>query len=408
MIIIDTLRADKLGCYGFSENISPQIDRIAENGVIFKKVISQSSWTRPSIGSMLTSLYPRSLGIYKEKYDILHDKYLTLAEILRDNGYSTLGITANPNINSVFNFDQGFETYVDSKVVWGWMKSEKGKKKDLKGINPLQDSKKIFKSALKMVKSVSNPSYLQINIMDVHEGARLAKGGFKKRNYLRAISKVSANIDKFIKKTLSVSGWEDTLFIITSDHGHSFAGEHQGVKRMTHTGHGDLIYECQVSVPLLLYHFGKLKTAKIKKPVRLLDLMPTVLDYLDIPLPENIQGKSLLHLINKDGSVDLPPNFITETNWRKINKVALYSNEWKYIENRDGQTGTNKNELQPMSVSENGIETDKINENVEIGKRMKESLDLWEKSYPKLPRTSTRQQISPAEVEQLKSLGYLN
>ncbi len=103
LIIIDTLRADKLGCYGFPENTSPEIDRIANKGILFENVISQSSWTRPSIGSMLTSLYPRTVGIYKEEFDILHDRYETLAEILNDNGYYTMGITANPNINSVFN-----------------------------------------------------------------------------------------------------------------------------------------------------------------------------------------------------------------------------------------------------------------------------------------------------------------
>ena len=92
-------------------------------------MIAQSSWTRPSIGSMITSLYPRSLGIYKERFDILPDDHWTLAEILQANGYRTVGITANPNINTVFNFHQGFEDYEDSSVIWPWMMPEQNKKK---------------------------------------------------------------------------------------------------------------------------------------------------------------------------------------------------------------------------------------------------------------------------------------
>src|SRR4030042_4918019 len=156
LIIIDTLRADKLGCYGFPDETSPEIDRFAENGILFKRTIAQSSWTKPSIGSMLTSLYPRSIGIYKEKFDILDDKYLTLAEVLKENGYFTLGVTANPNINSIFNFNQGFDHYIDSDIIWDWMKQEEGN--ELYSANILPDSRIVFDKALNLAKTVSNRS----------------------------------------------------------------------------------------------------------------------------------------------------------------------------------------------------------------------------------------------------------
>jgi arylsulfatase A-like enzyme len=107
LIIIDALRQDKLGAYGFSEETSPEIDRMARQGVRFDSVIAQSSWTRPSIGSMLTSQYPRTLGIYKEKDEVLPHDAVTLAEVLKEAGYTTIGATANANINSSFNFQQG-------------------------------------------------------------------------------------------------------------------------------------------------------------------------------------------------------------------------------------------------------------------------------------------------------------
>ena len=120
LIIIDTLRADKLGCYRSPlKDISPEIDEMAKHGVLFENAFSQCSWTRPSIGSLVTARYPRSIGIFKEKFDMLQKADFTLAEILQQNGYRTFGITANPNINRLFNFHQGFDEYRDTNVVTG-------------------------------------------------------------------------------------------------------------------------------------------------------------------------------------------------------------------------------------------------------------------------------------------------
>mgnify|MGYP003729226329 CR=1 FL=1 len=81
MIIIDALRADKLGAYGFPLNISPEVDALAQAGTRFDLVIARSTWTRASIGSFLTSRYPRSIGIFKDKWDTLAEEELTLSEI---------------------------------------------------------------------------------------------------------------------------------------------------------------------------------------------------------------------------------------------------------------------------------------------------------------------------------------
>ena len=99
---------------------------LAARGTRFAHAISQSPWTRPSIGSMLTSMYPRSLGIYHEQRGRLKDRFQTLAEILRDQGYRTYGATANPHLNRSFNFQQGFDEYRDSTSVWYWMAAGDG------------------------------------------------------------------------------------------------------------------------------------------------------------------------------------------------------------------------------------------------------------------------------------------
>jgi arylsulfatase A-like enzyme len=119
---------------------------MARQGVRFDSVIAQSSWTRPSIGSMLTSQYPRTLGIYKEKDEVLPHDAVTLAEVLKEAGYTTIGATANANINSSFNFQQGFDHYIDSNVLYHWMDAPEGGAKR-KAKAPLPSARQCIPSA---------------------------------------------------------------------------------------------------------------------------------------------------------------------------------------------------------------------------------------------------------------------
>jgi arylsulfatase A-like enzyme len=433
LIIVDALRADKLNCYGFPGEISPEIDAMAREGVLFENAISQCSWTRPSIGSMLTALHPRSIGIYKEKYDILHDKYLTLAEILKANGYRTLGITANPNINKIFNFHQGFDDYQDSRVIWKWMKKEPDKKKFSDDAH-LARSKEIFKTILQKVKSCGpEPLYIQINIMEVHSPYLVRdeyKEAFKDhpvrkvnvrysqeklenlvRWTLGAVRQVSYDIGDFVTQLCALPGMKNTLFVITSDHGQGL-DDHPDVYGSQ--AHGNLLYESHLLVPLIFYHPGAPRkifaSHRVKTRVRLLDLMPTILDYVGIKMSKNhkIHGTSLINLITHSGEKPaLPQVFIAETNWRNVNKIALYSDNWKYFENRDNWKDVNKRELQPVGLTENGKRTDKISDEVELSKKMKAFLFQWEKQYKRTKPTFPRGKLSRKEIEQLKSLGYL-
>ncbi|MEW6365862.1 MAG: sulfatase [Acidobacteriota bacterium] len=418
LIIIDTLRADKLGCYGSREDTSPELDGLAEMGIQFTKIYAQCSWTRPSVGSLLTSLYPRSIGLYGgHPGEKLHDCYSTLPEILKARGYYTLGITANPTINTIFNLDQGFDEYIDSDVVWDCMLGlEKGKKEYKPDVVPLPNSERIFRTVLDRARAISKrPVYLQINVMEVHEGWRLIRPEFKNifanrpfHWYLEAVRQTSLDVHRFVTEWLSIPGFQDTLFVITSDHG-------QGLDDHPHVAnsqdHGYLLYESQLSVPLILYHPSGAweRGKKIDRPARLMDLMPTILDYLDIPCPDNIQGISLLELISHgSSSVSLPEYFVSETYFDGSEKLAVYSGRWKYIENRDSQEGVNKVELQPIGVKEDGALTDQIRENDGIRRAMRAFLESWELSFPRAEGTPADGKFREEEIQQLKSLGYLD
>ena len=435
LIIIDALRGDNLGCYGFNGNISPEIDEMASQGVLFENVLSQSSWTRPSIGSMLTGKYPRSIGIYKEQFDILADEYLTLAEILKKNRYTTIGITANPNINSAFNFHQGFDDYTDSSAIWNWMKTEPDKKKLEEDVH-LPQSREIFNVLLEKAKQLKKktPVYLQVNIMEVHS-PYLTRDEYKQLFQLQTLEKpnkyypeqevltlvnqthgavrqVSGDIGDFVKQLCALPGWEKTVFIITSDHGQGL-DDHPDIKKGI--AHGYLLYKSHVRVPLILYQTKPakeyMKNKRVRRQVRLMDMMPTLLDYLGITPPKNIQGVSVLDLVVKKDTAplpQLPEYFIAETHWRDVNKIAIYQDKWEYIENYDNWPGVNRAELQSIDIKENGILTDEIQANPETAKKLKRLLHQWLKKYPKVKDTQPSQSPGKKETQQLKTLGYLD
>lgn len=108
--MVDTLRADHLSCYGYKGVDTPHLDGLAGDGIRFARAFAQSSWTRPSVATILTSLYASSHGAVN-KGDILGDSVETVAEVLQANGYRTIGLANNVNVTEAFNFQQGFDSY---------------------------------------------------------------------------------------------------------------------------------------------------------------------------------------------------------------------------------------------------------------------------------------------------------
>ncbi len=421
LVIIDTLRADRLGCYDYPLATSPEIDRYAAEGVRFANVISQTSWTRPSVASMLTSLHPRSIGIYREEKEILNDRFVTLAEVFRQNGYRALGATANPHLNKSFNFHQGFDYYQDSVRVWKSMGTQTGETSFSKlGIASAMDLFKDILRALDLERGQhrSVPHYLQFNVMEVHQTWRRntlirerygkmfpgLKDG-KQRRYLQAIRQVSHDIDWFMNRLSRRPGWENALFVLVSDHGEGL-NSHPDVPKSVN--HGHLLYQSQVSVPWILYSkFGDLpRGVVVEHPVRLLDLMPTVLELCGIQATHPMRGKSLVPLLDHQ-EVQLPEGFVAETQFRESEKIGVYTKDWEYFENRDSHPGLNQHELQRFGSLENGKETDLAELHSEVVEQLSTYLETWEEKNPKTPPTLPGRDLSPEEIRQLRSLGYI-
>ncbi len=423
VILIDTLRADKLGCYGCGEDTSPEIDYYAASGTRFDRVVAQCSWTRPSIGSMLTSVYPRTLGLYVERNQTLPEEFVTLAEILRKHGYYTASLVSNANINRVFGFAQGFDYYldVDPESAWGWMPEarpivENGRKQR----KMVRTSRQLYERALGLA-TMTPPEksvFLFFTVMEVHErsyaNGRIIRPALrslypqsKSQRYLQSVRQVSRDTGEFLRQLLSLPGWEDTLVVITSDHGEGLK-DHPNVRDSE--SHGRLLYESQVLVPLIFYHHGRnLGGEVIKPPVRLLDMMPTILDYVSVPIPDQCVGMSLCrHMRGQAGENEFPTEFMMETH-RFSNMVGIYGDQWYYVVSRQNRRpwGTAEIELQEIGVKADGQRTNRLRSHPKVARDLAERLAAWQKAYPPRPPTPRGSAIPEHERKVLRSMGYV-
>jgi len=417
LFIIDTLRADAMGCYGSSRGSTPELDALAARGVRFETIYAQTSWTRPSVASMLTGRQIRSLGIYNERVGILGDRFTTLAEVLRDQGYSTFGITANPHLNRAYNFQQGFDSYVDSDTVFSFMPI--GGRQSSYEETSLATAREMFARVAEFVdRHPGTPTYVQVALMEVHEWGR-GKGSLTRAEFARstprspftayysAVRQVSADLAAFVAELESRRGWDDALFVFVSDHGEGLDSQPSVQDSVFH---GPLLYESQLRVPLVIYRPGwNLAGRSVSQRGRLLDFMPTVLDAAGLAAPPGLDGISLLPAAREpEVELPLPELFVAETFFRGHRKAAVYGRHYKYYENYDHHPGTALRELQQIGAEEDGARTSVLDEERPTAKAMHEFLETWKRNHPKAKMTRHEQEPSAEAMEQLRSMGYID
>ena len=388
LIIVDTLRADKLGVYGSPSPASRELDALAHEGVVLEQVVAQASWTRSSVASMLTGLYPRRLPVIKEQWDPLPSGVESLAEVLRRGGYLTIGVTANPQLNLDFKFDQGFDEYIESSVTFAWMKDVTGKEKAGRG-NAVRVASDVLGQSLDLLKAANRrPVYLQALIMDVHAHHRIPQEsvdadlqGLPDSSYLQAVRNATRPLADFITKAWSVLG-KDTVFIITADHGEGL-NDHPGVHASGK--HGNLLYRSHLHVPCIVLgpadRIGK--PGRIAGLSRLMDLYPTIVELAGVRLPSSLDGSSLLSAMRTSTPVVQREPTISETRWRRgVNKIAVTDGEWLLVENRDQWGGSDPVELFPFSAAQNGAATNSLSQHPEVGAALQQAIGTFESRVP--------------------------
>jgi len=442
LLIVDTLRADHLGCYGYDRPTTVNIDEIARQGVVFEQTVANCSWTRPSIASMLTGVYPRETGIYKEQFDALSPEVVTLAEMFDGAGFDTYGVTANPSINTQFGFHRGFDEYGDCGVVWPWMKvSEKKQRRYKKGVVLMEDADLVTDRALAILEKHDGerPFYLQVLYIDPHLPYRPPADFDHPLNQAPR-----SNVDlydgevAFADQELGrLVDWirehhPDTLFVVTSDHGEGLR-DHPGVSRSS--THGFTLYDSNLLVPLIFSHPSLDVGARFSGMVQLLDLVPTLAELYELPLDAQVKGTSLAPILRGLTPPELPRQAFSDTQFNEVDKVSVREEGAKLILNRDHDQYTagkrpdldrekkasvrraieqcGPAELYRLPGSENPVkgELNLVDDDasIELRHRLEATLLEWERTTlarPPLNRDHAKE-IDSTVIQQLEALGYL-
>lgn len=318
MVVVDTLRADHLGAYGYGGHVSPRFDAFARDAIRFDHAFAQASWTRPSFASILTGRYPSSHRVMG-KPDMLPDAVTTLPEALQARGYTTAGFVTNFNVAPYFNFGQGFDEYhylEPELVLWAndtdsrlslysivRLVSERFLSKKLRVENYYQDAAAVNRAVDGWLdRKPDGPFFLFVGYMDPHDpyfrhpydGTAVARVAMPHPDASQA-ERLGALYDGEIRywdhhfgrliDDLKRRGlYEDTLIVVTSDHGEELA-DHGGF------WHGTTLYDEQVRVPLVVRAPGGEQTGTtITDWVRHVDLAPTVLRMAGGRTAEGMQG----------------------------------------------------------------------------------------------------------------------
>ena len=291
LIVVDTLRADWTTPYGYDADTSPEVARWAERGVVFEQVRAQSSWTKISMASLMTSLWPRTHGI-REPTDGLAEGALTLAEILQAAGYRTYAVQTNGWLHQTFGFHQGFEHYL--------FPTGRGARR-LPSPSVWPHADRVYAEADRLIDSheEGSPFFLYLHFMDVHEYA--APPEFKQSGtttpgaYLAAIRWVDDAVER-VRHRLEEAGYlERTVLVFASDHGETF-GEN-GIH-----GHARNVLTPVLWVPLVIRFPFRVEPIRVTGQVRNVDIAPTLLEIAGIPIPPRFEGASLLPLLTAAAS----------------------------------------------------------------------------------------------------------
>jgi arylsulfatase A-like enzyme len=438
LIYLDALRSDHLGCNGYPRDTSPFIDRLAGEGARFANVVSQASSTFPSVHSALTS---KVASHFLDANACLPPRHLTLAECLKNRGYATVGISSSPVVTksntaySLGGFEQGFDVYDESIAygeAWNWQwRSPEG----------------VIEKALDAIEQADRPLFLFLYIMDPHSDYRCPEpfnsrfdpgysgkeavekgqaGSFEERTlsgedpgldeadirhlvalYDGEIAYADSQVGRLVERLREKNRLDDTILVLTSDHGEEFL-EHGGVQ------HGHTLYNEVIRVPLIIRYPPRIPEGTVleRRIVQSLDMTPTLLDLADITIPAEMQGESLMPLV-QDSESPRREFAVSESPFADLK--AVVTGKWKYIYT----SGTRP--LKPSLRSaqapggrlydleqDPGELRDVSSEHPEIAAGLHAALlDALPESERERLAAQKDLQIHPDVREQLKSLGYL-
>ena len=415
LIVVDTLRRDHLGCYGYTRPTSPRIDELARESIRFTRATSQAPWTTPAIGAMLSSRYPSTLGI-RDAASSLPDDALLLPEVLAGRGYATGAVISHSFCSSKWNFHQGFQSFDESNV---------------RGHDVIT-SKEVTDRALDFVATHGRgPFFLWLHYFDPHFGyvaheewefalepgySGPVRSGMKfteltalrralgkedvaqiVRFYDSEIAFTDREIGRFLDGLRARGLHDRTVIVFTADHGEGFLDHGR-------LGHTHTLYAELVNVPLLVRVPGR-PPAVDDRPAAGVDVFPTILDALSIEPPGPLAGISLLG--PREESDPLRPVFAETESGLGIRLRSVTMGQLKLVRDLEGGE-----ELLFDHESDPAEKRDLLaaaGADPELGRRLRalrHALDRWIEECRANALGANAVAIDPQERERLREIGY--
>ncbi len=412
-VLVDTLRSDRLGSYGYERDTSPVFDALAQGGIRFDRHLAQSSWTKCSMASLWTGFYPSGTGVTRLDHG-LPDQAIMPAEVFQDAGFRTVGIWRNGWVSPTFGFAQGFDVY--SRPVPAPVPA--GVRRDNPTVQFGGSDLDVVASAAEFMSVAQDDRWFAyLHLMDVHEYTYSEEtalfGSGQSDLYDNSIRYVNDAMGLLRQALIDTGNLDRTLIIIASDHGEAF--RERGLE-----GHARAVYRESTETPFIVGLPFELEQGIVVSSRSFnVDLWPTIFDLLGLPELDEVDGVSRRPEIlaaahgetdsesedtkNEIGYAHLDQTWGTATAL-PTPMVAVVEGRYRYIESTDSQGGPvvelfdsreDPKELKNLAVQQPDV-VGRLHRELEsyLGRE-----PVWSEGVPSL-------KLDELELNQLRALGY--
>jgi len=391
LVTIDTLRFDHVGCYGYKQIKTPNIDSLCADGIRFERAFTPVPVTLPSHSAMLTGTYPMLSGMHDFSGNRLSPQQPTLATVLKQAGYATGAVIGAAVLDSRFGLNQGFDFYYDH---FDFSRLDESNLDEMeRPANVVADQVLDW-----LAHNSQKKFFLWMHLYDPHYPYRPPEPyarEYSAQPYDGEIAFADEQLGRVLRFLKDKGVYQNTIIVVSGDHGESL-GEH-GEKT-----HGFFIYNATMHVPLIMHLPGKTAGATVADPVSLVDLMPTILAAAGLPIPSQVQGKNLLpDLPAKAGSTDR--SLYSETflprlhfNWSELRGAE--NTKYHFID-------APRPELYDLSKDPAELHN-LFSEKNAVAEEMRSKLAGLIREYSAGKEMAEKTGLDPVLMERLKSLGY--
>ncbi len=395
VITLDTTRPDALGIHGNTKpSQTPNLDRLAREGVFFKQGFAPVPLTLPSHCSLFTGRYPPAHGVRNNGTYVLSGEESTMAEIFRQHGYRTSAVIASFTLAGKFGLRQGFDVYEESL----------DNQKMIRSFSAEIPADRVYAEFERLMETNrEHPFFTWVHFYDPHhpylehpEAGRPEARSSRDR-YDDEVHFMDEYIGRMLTNLEKAGLMDDTLIVVAGDHGEAF-GEH------LEFGHGIFCYQESLHVPLILHAPKHLETREIETPVNLVDVMPTVLALMGWDIPKQVQGRNLLPMIRGRRSSAPYPHYLEslfgkeENNWAPL--TGLREGSYKYIALPEPELY----DLEKDPTESNNLAASMSGRAREMDKQLERFVEDLSAPSP----DSSRRRLEEQDIEKLKALGYIS